>query len=556
MDAGKLLNPQPKASGASLERRALVALVVLLLASVLAHGLWRPLVHFLHSAGDAASVTGAALAVAAVILLLRQRQGRRAALLSFGGGVVAAGGAAAGLGLGLAGLVALICVAAAMARLAHWLTPQLPPALDGLAGRNKEIAALYVALALAAVVSTARLTVFVGDPARVDQQPLPDMEFLKTHSCLTAYVQAASLVRQGVGNVYDVKWWQGSEGQPPRDAQFANPYAPFSLDYYAYPPPFLFATLPLAPLDGDYPAQRALWFGLNAWLLALGLWVVARWVAGPAGHRTLLLAPLFFASVPVLVTLQVGNFQIAVVVIAVLAMVALQRDRPVLGGALLAFAILSKLSPGILGVVLLAQRRWRSAAWTAAWGVALLALSVAMFGTNPLLSFVQYAMPRISSGEAFAFMDDQPFSILTNMSPFGLAFKLQLLGVEVADPWLVGRQIIRVFNVILFVVALLAARRTAAPRQSAVGWMALLVLAALQSPFAPGYVVIGLLWALTLLAAEVRSVGGGVALVALGLLLTVVPPLAVVPLAAFTIAQSLVTIAVPLYLLLARRHAT
>ena len=234
----------------------------------------------------------------------------------------------------------------------------------------------------------------------------------------------------------------------------------------------------------------------------------------------LLLAPPFFASVPLLVTLQVGNFQIAVVVISVLAMVAFQRDRPVLGGALLAFAILSKISPGVLGIVLLAQRRFRGAAWTAAFGVFFLSLSVLTLGINPMKSFLTYVLPRLGSGAAFAFMDDTPFNILTNMAPFGLPFKIQLMGLDVGDPWVIARRIGRIYSVCLAILAVVAARSPADRRTQATIWMSLLVLAALQSPFAPGYVSIGLLWAITLLASSVRSLRGGVCLVLLWLLLS------------------------------------
>jgi hypothetical protein len=128
-------------------------------------------------------------------------------------------------------------------------------------------------------------------------------------------------------------------------------------------------------LQGDFPAQRALWFGINGLLLAVGLWILARWLDGdgPGSHRVLLLAPVFLGSLPVLGTLQIGNFQIAVVMLSILAMVAFHQDRNVIGGALLAFAILSKISPGIFGVYLLSQRRFRSAAWTAGFGVFFLA---------------------------------------------------------------------------------------------------------------------------------------------------------------------------------------
>lgn len=509
--------------GRSLERTGFGALAALLLSPVLAHGLWRPLMRGFGSAGSAGMITGAALVIAASIILARMwRPGRAPWFLPLVGALVAVV-ASVGLSLGLAGLLTLLAVAAAIAGLVPWLSTRLPVALDGLAGRHKRLTALYVLFALLAVVSTARLSVFIGDPTRVDQQALPGERFVETHSCLSAYVRASALVSQDVDNVYDDRWWAGSNGLPPLPAGVENPYRPFLLDNFSYPPPFLLVVLPLVPLEGDFLAQRALWFGLNGLLLAFGLWVVARWIDGPGAHRALLLAPLFFGTLPILVTLQIGNFHIATVVLSVLAMVAFDRDRPAAGGALLALAILSKVSPGVLGVVLLFQRRLRGAAFAAGFGALLLALSVLCFGTNPIQSFLRHALPRLSSGAAFPFMDTQS-GILTNLSPFGIPFKLRFLGLDVSDPWHLGPLIAHVYTLGLIVLAIVAARRGGGRHEQAVVWMSLLVLAALQSPFSPAYATIGLLWATTLLAVEVRRARDAVALVLLWLLVLFVPP--------------------------------
>lgn len=519
------MNPaQPDDPPRSPERRAFVALLALLLAPVLAQGLWRPLVHIFGPAGDAATITVAALAISGVLLLVDHFSPAGSPLRSFAVGTIVALAASLGLSLGLPGLLTLLVVAASVALLIQRLPARLPSALDGLATRHKLLTALYLLLALPAVASTARLSIFMGDGAQVEHQVVPGIDFLETHSCLTAYVRADTLSRQGVHNLYDTQWWHGSEGLPPLPAGVANPYRPFALDYYPYPPPFLLALLPLSALEGDFAAQRALWFGLNGLLLAAALWIVARWIGGPNAHRVLLLAPIFFGSIPVLATLQVGNFQIAVVMLAVLAMVAIQRDRPATGGALLAFAILAKISPGVLGIVLLAQRRWRAVAWTAGFGALYVALSLLLIGTDPTISFLTYTLPRISSGETFAFLDDRPFSILTNMAPFGLPFKLQLMGLDVGDPWVLGRRLGNVYTVILVVLACLAVRRPGDLRSQALTWMSLLVLASLQSPFAPGYTAIGLLWAINLLSVEVQRLRGGVGLVLLWLALTLPPP--------------------------------
>lgn len=469
-----MINPQ-----SSPERTGFGALVVLLLAPIIAQGLVRPLMHVFGADADAERVTGAALAVGAIIVLADLRRGRLAA--------------------------------------------RLPAAFDGLARRHPVLTTLYVLFALLAIVSTARLSVFIGDPARVDRQMLPGNAFVETHSCLTAYVRADALARRGVDNLYDDRWWYGSNGLPPLPAGVENPYRPFLLDNFNYPPPFLLMMTPLAPLEGDFYAQRALWFGLNGLLLALGLWIVARFVDGPGAHRVLLLAPLLFGSLPILITLQIGNFHIAATVLAVLAMVAFDRGREATGGALLALTILSKVSPGVLGVVLLVRRRFRGAAFAAGFGALLLALTALRFGTNPIRSFLLHSLPNLSSGAAFPFMDTES-GIVTNMSLFGVPFKLQLLGLDVGDPWRIARRIARVYTVALVILAVLAARRPGDRRDQAVTWMALLVLAALQSPFSPGYATFGLLWATTLLAVEVRSLRGGLGLVAIWLLILVVPP--------------------------------
>ena len=506
-----------------LERPAYGALWALLLAPVVAHGLWRPLLHVFGPQGSAHAITYSALLISGTMALARALSARHARLSSWVvGGLCAIAATVAG-SLGLPGLLTLVGVAVSTAFLLQRLSAQLPTALDGLAQRHARLFALYVVLALAAIAKTAQLSIFIGDPSRGDLQALPGNRFTESHSCLTAYVRAADLSRQGVDNLYEDSLWHGSHGLPPLPPGVDNPYRPFGLDNFSYPPPFLLLTAPLAPLAADFLAQRALWFGLNGVLLALGLCWVARFVDGPGAHRVLLLAPLFFGTLPVLLTLQIGNFQIATVVLAILAMVAMDRGRPIRGGALLALTILSKISPGILGIVLLVQRRLRAAAITAGFGLLLFALSVLRFGTSPVQAFVTYALPRLRSGRAFPFMDTEA-GILTNMSPFGIPFKLHFLGLDVGEPWHVARRIAQVYTIALVGLAIAAARRQGDRRERAVTWMALLVLAALQSPFAPGYVTIGLLWATTLLAVEVRRARDALGLVLIWLSILVVPP--------------------------------
>ena len=526
------------------ERPAFATLVACHIAPIVAHGLWRPAEHVFGSAGTAGPVTAAALAIGASGAAVR-RFGPMPALVA---GVLAAVAASAGLSLGVAGLAALLTVAGASAWLHTRLPALLPPAFDGLARANRLLTALYVLVALGSVVSTARVSVFIGDPTAVEDQALPGEKFTETHSCLSAYVRASELARQGFDNLYADHWWYGSRGLPPLPMGVSNPFRPFELDNFSYPPPFLVVALPLALLDGDFLAQRALWFGLNGVVAALGLWVVARWIDGPGAHRALVLAPLLFGSVPVLLTLQIGNFHLAATMLTLLALVAFDGRRAATGGALLALTTLSKISPGILGVALLVRGRARDVAFTAGFGALLLTLTVLLFGVGPIASFVTFALPRLSSGAAFPFMDTEA-GIATNLSPFGLGFKLKALGVHVGDPWHVGPVIARVYTVGVVALAVASARRAGDRRDQAIRWMALLVLAAMQSPFSPAYATIGLLWATTLLAVEVRRPWQAVVLIALWPAILLVPPgLPVAGQAVLSMAQTALTIGVSVWL--------
>jgi hypothetical protein len=254
--------------------------------------------------------------------------------------------------------------------------------------------------------------------------------------------------------------------------------------------------------------------------------------------------------------LQIGNFQIVCVVLSVLAMVALDRQRNVLGGALLALTILSKISPGILALTLLLQRRFRAAAYCAGFGVLLLGVSALWFGFEPIQSFQSFALPRLSSGTAFPFMDTEA-GIVTNLSPFGIAFKLPLFGIDPGDPWLLGRVFARVYACFLLLLTVATARRSRDRVQLGVTWMALLALASMQSPFAPGYVAFGLLWATTLLATRVRNPAGIAGIVGLWIFALVVPPdLSVTRHAVLSLMQGALVVGVSTWLVVrGQRHA-
>lgn len=347
--------------------------------------------------------------------------------------------------------------------------------------------------------------------------------------------------------MYDAENWPDLSGSA-RSAAFQAPFAPFALDAFAYPPPFLLLPRALLPL-GDFRSQRAAWFGLNGLLLAVGLWTVAAFVGGRGQVRALLLAPVLWCSLPALVTLQIGNAHAAVLVLAMLGMVAFESERPALGGALLAFSILAKISPGLLVVMLLVRRRFREVLWTAAFGLGFALLALAVFGSEPFEAFIRYQMPRLSSGEALSFLARED-SVSINLAPFGIPFKLAALGAHVADVWKTAKVVNLAFTAAVVVVTVVAARRDTEPGERAMLWLAVLTFGTLRSPFAPPYVVVPALWLISLWAAEIRGRVGAIGLMALWIATSVTPPLPLRPLAALTIVQQMVLIGMVGYLAL------
>jgi alpha-1,2-mannosyltransferase len=528
------------------ERYAFASLVVLTLSPVVAQGVWRTLAFVLESQADTYRLGWAAVLVASVLALanvvVRGWRSSIAGLVAVPLALLLADGASA-----IGAVTATLAVVAVFsALLFSWLLPRLPAELDGLATRRKGVAVLMLLFGLGAITLTTRLSAFMGDSSRAELSLLPEIPFFLHHSCLTAYIEGDRLATAGADNLYDMQRWPDLNGTE-RTASWEGPYAPFALDAFAYPPSFLLLPHVLLSWLGDFASQRAVWFTFSGLLVAAGLWTVAAWLG--AGVRPLLIAPLIWFSAPTLGTLQAGNVHLVVMVAAMLALVAFETRRHALGGALLAFAILSKISPGLLLLVLLVRGRFREVAWTAGFGLAFVLAGILTFGLAPFIDFVSYELPRLSSGEALTFLAD-PESVQINLAPFGVPFKLAALGIRVDDPWMVARTFNTAFTVVLVVLTLLAARRPGGPRATAEVWAAVLTLSSLRSPLAPGYVMFALLWLLSLRAVDVRGGAQAFGLAAIWILLTVVPPFEGERAVAYSLFQQGVLLAVATFCLL------
>jgi alpha-1,2-mannosyltransferase len=396
-------------------------------------------------------------------------------------------------------IAAPLAIAAAVVG-ARALRRRLPAVFDELLGSKRRLVAWCV-LAVLVVAQTARLSVFMLDSEHPEFAVVPEDAFYTNHSCFSAYHEAARLA-PSVANVYDPAHVRTPlEGGKLKALKIGR----FDVDLYEYPPPFLLPFYAAQRMGGDFFRLRALWFAVDLTIVALGLALLAWHIDGRAGAAAALLAPLVVFSPNVQHTLQVGNFQLAALALSVIAMIAFARGRHVLGGGLLAYVTLGKVFPGILLVVLLVQRRWRELASTAAWAALLVVATFALFGAAPFHAFLTFQLPRMSSGEAFPMLWRFPPAAAVNHSVFGLVIKLHHLGVSWATNSVAGAVAWLYTLVVVALAWAFARRRDLSLLESAQGWIALVWLAALRSPFTPNlYATFGTVWVLLLLFVERR----------------------------------------------------
>ncbi len=362
------------------------------------------------------------------------------------------------------------------------LAPRLPVALNEIRKRKPWLSAVWLILGIAALVQTVRLSVFMIDPALSQFSIFPGDKWHIEHCCLTAYNESARLVVEGEKNIYDPQNY------------FNRKESGFNVDLYHYPPPFLLLPIMVRAAAGnDFLSVRAIWFALNALTLLLAISVVIYRLEPERRLRVIGSAPLVWFSMPVMAGLQMSNVQIMVVSISIIAWALFPR-KAVFGGALLAMSSVAKIFPGILFIYLLARRKWREVLWTGGIAAGLILLGFLVVGTLPFQTFMEYELPRLSSGEAFSRPFSRPFAVAKNMAPFGIPLKLGELGVPGMTIG-TGRIVSMIYVLGVISLAFWSSRRQ--PRSATESfsvWLSLLSLGTLASPFAPAnYVLVSLI---------------------------------------------------------------
>jgi hypothetical protein len=409
-------------------------------------------------------------------------------------GVVAPAVAVAARALGFS-----LWIAAAMAVAPFFAVPmlsrRLPHTLDGFVQEHRLLSVLWFVMALAAVGQTARLAVFIDAPTRTQFSILSGDTFWREHSCFSAYIQAADRDRHGDRNVYELP-----------DATYARyraAYSPLDVDDYLYPPTFL--PLPRLGLEAtnDFFTLRRGWFAMEIVVWLLGLALVARFIGGQEGLRLALWSPVIWVAFPVLLTLQIGNFQLAAFALGMFAVVAIESGQAAVGGVSLAVLALGKVFPAILVLTLIARRQWRAVMWTGVGSIIATTIAICVVTPATFHAFFSYMLPRLSHGDQFFAEIDSTNRLrlaAVNFSVFGLVMKLREFGISV-PPWLADA-LTWAFTASLTVLVWLAARGPSGLRLMQV-YLAALVLAATRSPFVPSaYGTLGAIWLIALLAAE------------------------------------------------------
>lgn len=399
--------------------------------------------------------------------------------------------------LGVIGLAAIFTFVAP--RLSHIL----PEWLDGSAAAHPVKASLFVLLGLLTIVQIARISTFKADPNSSFWVLTPDET---DHECGTSYFYAIELHDRGEQNIYLSDHYPAlnRDIEPQTEIEGMNVE-----DAYQYPPQFLLLPKLLLTITHDFPTIRIIWFSLQIIGIAIVFLLLAHWVGEVTGRWMAILTPLVIVSPCALYAFQYTQFHFIAIALAIAGMLAFEKNYNALGGALLAIAILGKIFPVFLLILLLAKKRWKPLAWTALSGVILTLATLVIFGAAPFSAFINYQLPRIQSFAAFAFLDIWPelrtLFIADNFSPYGEIVKLSEMGIPgMTKAVASGFNIF--FTVSLIGLTIYASYQLKSRVRRIQIWLAVVGLGSITSPAAWGdYIFLPAIWLLTTLAAESKD---------------------------------------------------
>lgn len=363
------------------------------------------------------------------------------------------------------------------------------------------------------MLDAARTECAVSSRIRPMDDPETTKPFLLRHNCFTCYVVATHLATDGVDNLYLPERYRDAVEETSAHQTIGDT---FTIDRYQYPPPFLLLPRLLMATGGDFFQVRTYWHVLAIAVFSVAIGAMSGWLGGAGFNRFWLLWPLILLLPTTGGSLQIGNVHFLIIAMCVLAMAAIESDRWAIGGALLGFAVVSKVFPGLLLVYLVFRRRWRAVAATAVCMILFTMLTWAIFGGQPFRDFLTYQLPRLLNGDAFDFARTHAKAITVNSSVYGVPYKLLKLGVlGEGGVDLYARILTWAYTPLILIVTAVAGMRGRTTHNRivcgglgeeegrtwlAAGWLCVIVLAQMRSPFLPwGYGTTAVVWLIGLL---------------------------------------------------------
>ena len=187
------------------------------------------------------------------------------------------------------------------------------------------------------------------------------------------------------------------DGQPLYAPFLHHPFPDAALrPAYIYPPAFALLVAPLALLPDA--AANVVWLLIGLAALSAAIGITLRWLRPPAWAVTaMLVATLTFY--PLWVDAVQGQANLLVLLLVTIGIAGIVQGKPRFGMALGA-AVALKLTPVILLVWLLLDRRFREAAWMIG-ALAALTTAAALVRFDDTLVFLGQVLPALSKGTAF-----------------------------------------------------------------------------------------------------------------------------------------------------------
>jgi alpha-1,2-mannosyltransferase len=187
------------------------------------------------------------------------------------------------------------------------------------------------------------------------------------------------------------------QGQPLYGAFLHHPFPDATLrPAYIYPPSFALLIAPLGLLPDA--AAAALWIAFQQAALAFAIVVVLRWLR-PTRWAVVGLVVATLSFYPLWVDVVQGQANLLVLLLVTLGIVGVVRGRPAFGAAIGVAAAL-KVTPLILVVWLLLDRRFRAAAFVLG-GFTILTLAGALLRFQDTVAYFGQVLPALASGTAF-----------------------------------------------------------------------------------------------------------------------------------------------------------